>query len=129
MRTRLAVMLAVVVPVGFATKFYTGPASGWVNNSLGGILYVIFWCLIFSLLFRRAKGRAIAAAVFIATCLIELLQLWHPPLLEAVRSTFIGVTLLGNSFSISDLVYYLAGALLAWGLLELLGRREKPEEL
>ena len=112
----------VIVPLGFATKFYTGPASGWVNNSLGGILYVIFWCLLFSLLFKDAKGWKIAAPVLAPTCLIEVLQLWHPTLLETIRSTFIGVTLLGNSFSFTDLLHYLIGALLAWGLLTLLGR-------
>ena len=114
--------IIVIVPLGFATKLYTGPASGWVNNSLGGILYVIFWCLFFSFIFPNTRGWKIGAAVFAATSLIEVLQLWHPPLLEAIRSTFIGVTLLGNSFSLSDLVYYLAGALLAWGLIELLRR-------
>jgi hypothetical protein len=37
--------------------------------------------------------------VLVATCLLEFLQLWHPPLLEAVRSTFIGRTVLGTSFT------------------------------
>jgi hypothetical protein len=35
--------LLVTVPVGVYTKFHQGPAADWVNNSLGGVFYEIFW--------------------------------------------------------------------------------------
>ncbi|MFO7934644.1 MAG: DUF2809 domain-containing protein [Bacteroidales bacterium] len=72
----------------------------------------------------RAKAWKIVTGVFSVTCLLEFLQLWHPPFLEAVRDTFIGVTLIGNSFSWIDLIHYAAGSLLAWGLLVLLLRKD-----
>lgn len=118
--------ILLIIPLGLATKYYAGPARDWVNNSLGGILYVIFFSLFFSVVFSRARTWKTVTLVLLATCLVEVLQCWHPAFLERARSTFIGVTLLGNSFSFSDLLHYLAGALLSWGLIELLNRLERP---
>lgn len=106
--------LAVVVPLGFATKFYTGPAAGWVNHSLGGVFYELFWCLVALFLFPSASPPVIAGAVFGLTSALEFLQLWHPPLLEAVRSRFIGRTLLGTTFAWLDFPHYLAGCAVGW---------------
>ena len=119
--------LVFITPLGFYSKFYTGPASGWVNNSLGGVLYVVFWSLVFSLLIKRSRPWKVAAYVFLATCLLEVLQLWHPIFLETIRSTFMGVTLLGNSFSWFDLAHYVIGFTLAGWLLHFLRRAETSE--
>jgi hypothetical protein len=108
------ISILIIVPLGFYTKFYDGPAREWVNDSLGGLFYEIFWCLIVFLILPKAKAWKIALGVFAATCILEILQLWHPPILEALRSYFIGRTVLGNSFSISDFFYYVAGSLLGW---------------
>ena len=116
--TLLAIIL--IVPLGFYSKFYDGPAFNWVNNSLGGVLYVIFWSLLFSLLAARSKSWKIVSLVFLITCAIEFLQLWHPPFMETIRSTFIGATLFGNSFSWMDIAHYILGALASLGLLRIL---------
>ena len=42
--------------------------------------------------------------------LIETLQLWHPPFLEALRATTLGGLVLGYGFLWSDLVCYTVGA-------------------
>ena len=117
-RTLLAIIL--IVPLGLYSKFYDGPANNWVNNSLGGVLYVIFWSLLFSLLAARSKSWKIVNLVFLITCAIEFLQLWHPPFMETIRSTFIGATLFGNSFSWMDMAHYVIGALASLGLLKIL---------
>jgi len=56
--------------------------------------------------------------VFIVTCLLECLQLWHPPFLEVLRSGFIGRTIIGTSFVWSDFIYYVLGCLAGWFWLE-----------
>ena len=112
--------IIIVVPVGFLTKCYSGPGSDWVNNSLGGVLYILFWSLAFSLIFGKARAWKIVLTVLLATSGIEILQLWHPNFLEEIRSTFIGVTLLGNSFSWLDMLHYVIGSLLSWVVLHLL---------
>jgi hypothetical protein len=118
------ISIAVIVPVGFLTKFYSGPWESWVNNSLGGILYVIFWSLVFFLVFPRTRVWKITGIVLLTTCVLECLQLWHPPFLESIRSTFLGATLLGNSFSWLDLVHYLVGFTISSGILHILLRKE-----
>jgi len=106
--------LSIIVPVGFYSKFYSGPAAGWVNNSLSGVFYELFWCLLIFLFFGNSRPRIIATFVLIVTCLLEFLQLWHPPFLELIRSNFIGRTVLGNSFAWSDFPYYFIGCGIGW---------------
>jgi len=116
-RLIMVLILAVIVPIGFLTKFYSGPAENWVNNSFGGLLYEIFWCLVIAFLFTKIKPIKIALWVFFITCLLEILQLWHPSFLELVRNNFIGRTILGNSFNLMDFPYYFAGSILGYFIL------------
>lgn len=120
--------IALITPLGFYSKFYSGPAFEWVNNSLGGVLYVIFWSLAVSLLFLHVRPWRIALVVFLITCFLECLQLWHPSFLETIRSTFMGATLLGNSFSWSDLGHYVIGLLISGILLGRLLRYESLQD-
>jgi hypothetical protein len=108
------ISLLLVVPIGFYSKFYAGPAAFWVNNSLGGVWYEIFWCLVAFLCFDKGKPWLIATVVLMATCTLEVLQLWHPPMLEYLRGFFIGRTILGTSFAWSDFPYYVAGCGIGW---------------
>jgi len=110
-------ILFVITPLGFFTKFYSGPAEDWVNNSFGGLLYEIFWCLVIAFLFTKIKPYKIALWVFFITCLLEILQLWHPSFLELVRNNFIGRTILGNSFNLMDFPYYFTGSILGYFIL------------
>ena len=112
--------LLVVVPIGFYSKLYTGPGANWVNNSLSGVLYVIFWCLIIFLFVPDAKPGIIALAVLTVTCVLEFAQLWHPPILEWARSSFIGLALLGNCFTWSDFPYYVLGCGIGWLFMKVL---------
>jgi len=131
LRTRRMVAmisLAVVTPIGFAVKFYDGPAAHWVNNSLGGVFYELFWCLVLFVLLPRLMPWKIAAAVLSITCLLECLQLWHPPFLETIRGTFIGATILGTTFAWSDFCYYLIGCLLGWRYLYFLNNSKQPRQ-
>ncbi len=124
------VSLLVIVPVGFYSKFYAGPAANWVNNSLSGIFYEIFWCLLIFLFCSEGKPWIIAASVLVATCLLEFLQLWHPPFLEFMRSYFIGRAVLGTSFAWSDFPYYFVGCGMGWlwlRRLQKVGRRHGIE--
>jgi len=114
----IAVLILIVITLlGFFTKFYSGIAEDWVNDSVGGLLYEIFWCLVIYLFFPKAKIFNIALWVFILTCSLEFLQLWHPPFLERLRGHFIGRTILGNSFNWMDFPYYLAGSFLGYIIL------------
>ena len=114
---RALILLLLIIPIGFYTKIYSGPAAQWVNDSLGGVLYEIFWCLLFFLFFVKAKAWVIATSVFIVTCFLELLQLWHPEFLEFIRCYFIGRTVLGTSFNSYDFIYYFIGSFIGYFII------------
>jgi hypothetical protein len=40
------ILLLLITPLGFYTKIYSGPGASWVNDSLGGVFYEVFWCLL-----------------------------------------------------------------------------------
>jgi len=115
---KILILLCSVILLGFASKYYRGPFEFWVNNSLGGVFYVIFWCLFFhfTVYFLKLKIRLeiTCFSVLMLTCLLEFLQLVHMPFLNQIRSSYMGKILIGNTFTLSDFIYYFAGAFLAW---------------
>ena len=117
--------LLIIIPVGFYSKFYQGPAAPWVNNSLSGVFYEIFWCLLIFLFLNKAQPVKIALAVLIFTCILEFLPLWHPRFLEYLRSFFIGQTILGTTFAWSDFLYYFLGSGIGWFWLRQLQRLDR----
>ncbi|MBN1782909.1 DUF2809 domain-containing protein [bacterium] len=113
-RLRILCVLIFLVPLGFYTKHYHGFGKIWVSQSLGGVLYEIFWCLAAAAVFPKAHPVRISVIVFLATSVLECLQLWHPPFLTAIRATLIGRTLLGDTFTWLDFPYYVTGSVLGW---------------
>ena len=122
-RLTALLLILLIVPVGFYSKAYSGPGQTWINNSFGGFLYEIFWCHVLFIVFNQTKPAVIAIIVFIVTCLLEFLQLWHPPFLEYIRSDFIGRTLIGNSFSRNDFLYYITGSFAGWLIIKSIQKR------
>lgn len=107
--------LLIVIPMGFFFKYYSGSAHQWFNDYAAAVFYEIFWCLFAFLFFRSRTGvRQIPLWVFIITCILEFMQLWHPPLLEEFRATLIGKWLIGTTFDWWDFPHYLLGCILGW---------------
>ncbi|NJN21099.1 MAG: DUF2809 domain-containing protein [Leptolyngbya sp. RL_3_1] len=125
-RSTLLISLGIIVPFGLVTKFYGGRGAEWLNDTFGGIPYEIFWILLVAWFWPRGKAFTIALSVFVATCLLEVLQLWQPPWLQAIRATLPGRLVLGNTFTWSDFPYYAIGCGLGWLWLRVLERRS-PE--
>ena len=96
-------------------KFYNGFGRQWFNNSVAAIFYEVFWCL-FAYLFLKGRRAIIqiSVGVFVITGILEFLQLWHPPLLQQIRSTLVGRLILGTTFSWGDFFYYTIGCILGW---------------
>jgi Protein of unknown function (DUF2809) len=114
---RLITLLSIliIIPLGLFSKIYSGWAAQWVNNYTGGVIYEIFWCLFFFWLIPKQKAIiAIPLWVFLFTCLVELLQLWHPPLLELWRDSLVGRLFLGKTFSLWDFPHYILGSTCGW---------------
>ena len=85
-----------------------------MNHSLSGVWYEIFWCLLVFFVWPEGKPWLMALVVGLATGVVEVLQLWHPPFLDYLRRSFIGATILGTSFAGSDFAYYVVGCGIGW---------------
>ncbi|PIS27783.1 MAG: DUF2809 domain-containing protein [Candidatus Marinimicrobia bacterium CG08_land_8_20_14_0_20_45_22] len=121
-------IILVITPIGFATKSYEGIGERWMHNYGGAILYEIFWCLILFLVFQKLRPYLNALYVFISTSILEIAQLWHPPFLVAIRSTYLGRTILGTTFVWVDFLYYLIGSLIGYFMLIVLNRFDLQKE-
>ncbi|WP_035139467.1 ribosomal maturation YjgA family protein [Fischerella sp. PCC 9605] len=109
------ISLLIVVAMGFFFKYYSGPAHKWFNDYGAAVFYEIFWCL-FAFWFFRSPSATIQIPVwvFIITCILEFLQLWHPLFLEQFRATLIGKWLVGTTFVWWDFPHYALGSVLGW---------------
>ncbi|MDP5337197.1 MAG: DUF2809 domain-containing protein [Nodularia sp. (in: cyanobacteria)] len=111
--------LLIVILMGFYFKYYTGLGYQWFNDYGAAIFYEIFWCLFAFWFFRsRAAIKQIPIWVFVITCILEFLQLWHPPLLQTMRATLIGRLLLGTTFAWWDFTHYLLGCVCGYFWLQ-----------
>ena len=126
-RTRILVLIFVVLVFGFSAKLYRGPADRWINNwGPASVAYVVFFMLlVFLVTPTRRAILPITVGVLTMTCALEFLQQWHPWWLQAARSTLIGAGFLGTTFSWCDFPAYFVGAAVGVGILHQL----VPQEL
>jgi hypothetical protein len=126
LRLKLGAVLAALIPLGLGSKAYQGSAADWLNNDFVGICYVVAWCLGVALLWPKLAAWKNALAVFLGTCIVEVLQLseWYP--ITWARSFAVGRILLGTTFVWSDFLYYTFGAMTAFLLLRSLQKRHLP---
>ncbi|NER79267.1 MAG: DUF2809 domain-containing protein [Leptolyngbya sp. SIO1D8] len=124
-RRNLLLSITFIVPFGLFTKFYRGVGQAWLNDTFGGIPYEIFWILLAAWIWPRVRPGAIALGVFIATCLLEFLQLWQPVWLQTIRATLLGRLVLGNTFIGGDFPYYAIGCVCGWLWLKCLRAKTK----
>ncbi len=117
--------LVLTVLTGLGMKFYSGPGSSWAQNYGAGVMYVVFWILIFFFLFSgRQNLLRVPVMVFAATSALEFLQLWRASWLESLRGNFLGRTLIGSDFSWFDFPHYAIGSVIGYLLiLDLWGNR------
>ncbi|MEL7036923.1 MAG: DUF2809 domain-containing protein [Cyanobacteria bacterium J06592_8] len=120
MKTYRWIIFAIVitlVPIGLASKFYQGPLEFWINNSFSSIFYEMFWIFLVLLIWPQLSPGWVSFWVFIVTSILEFMQLWKPPFLQAIRATLMGRLLLGVSFVWTDFIYYVIGCTVGWLIL------------
>jgi len=125
-RFNLFIAIIIIIPLGLVSKFYNSPLYQWLNNYSGGIFYEIFWILLVILINPKIPPLIAAIWVFMITALLEFMQLWHPPFLEAIRATLIGRLLIGTTFDWWDFPHYILGCTITWlGLKTLKNQLDK----
>ena len=114
--------IAILIPIGIATKYYSGIGSIWVINYLGGRFYITFFVLLVASIKPEISKWRTGGWVVGVTCVLETLQLWRPQLLELFRSYFLGRSLLGNSFDWWDFPYYIIGGFVGYGIWNVISK-------
>jgi len=121
-RVRVLLCLAIAISVGFLMwRYYRGWGEYWVRFYVSGIVYEIVWCLVFFFFWpSRANIVRIPVIVFIATCILEFLQLWKPEFLQAFRATLVGAALIGTDFVWLQFPFYVLGSAISILVLAIL---------
>jgi hypothetical protein len=123
-RAWLVVGLVAVIALGLASRsFPLFPAA--LGKYPGDALWALMVFLGFAWLMPRAATVRLATLALSVSYLVELLQLYQPPLLEAIRSTTLGHLVLGSTFAWPDLIAYAVGVSL--GVLADLGLARRAE--
>jgi len=120
------VTISILVPLGIASKFYQGPGKYWCIHYFGDIVYVIFWSMVLFLFYPRIRPLVIVSIVITVTSVIEFSQLLDNGLLSWMRHSFIGRSLVGDTFSAYDFIYYGIGSIIAFGWMLLIQCKFRP---
>jgi hypothetical protein len=104
-------LVIILIPVGLLTKVYNGFGCEFITNYLGGVIYVVFFIVLASLIFPKAGSIKISLIVLCITCLLEFSQLIHTPTLVLLRKSFVFRALFGSTFNPYDFIGYFVGAL------------------
>jgi Protein of unknown function (DUF2809) len=110
-RLQLWISAIALVPIGYWVRFYGfGPSE--LKDALGSIAYEMFWITLGLACWPKVSTLKMSIGVLLITCGLEFLQLWQPPLLQALRATLLGRLVLGNTFGWSDFPAYGVGSFL-----------------
>jgi len=125
-RIWVLICLGITGPLGLGMwQHYEGWGQNWVRYYLSGSIYEIIWCLVLFFFWPyRANIVKIPAAVFIATCTLEFLQLWKVRFLEELRATLVGAAIIGTDFVWLQFPFYALGAAISLLLLAMLAKQK-----
>ena len=115
-RVSLIVWLFLIAFLGYWSRFDAPISAAW-RDRIGGAAYVIFFVAALAAITRASSAERLAILVLTLTCVLEFLQLWHPPWLERIRRTLPGRALLGTTFEWADFPPYFVGAVMGWALV------------
>jgi len=118
---KIGLMMMVLI-TAFYTKSYTGDFQMLINNHMGGIFYVLFGSLAFSVLLPRMKMIFPVILATSGTCILEFVQWFRFPFMVELTRIKAFAYLFGNSFNPSDFIFYGLGSVLAllvlWAIRE-----------
>jgi len=126
-------LAAGTIGVGLAVHFHGGPLSPTARDGVGDALWaaMIAWLAGAAAPASRLAARA---ALALGLCFaVEFGQLYHTPLLDAIRATRVGHLALGSGFDARDLAAYALGivgaALLGRMAVSVGERRVEPRRM
>jgi hypothetical protein len=100
----------------------------FINNYIGGIIYVIFFIILTSIFYPNSKPLSLSFTILIITSLLEFSQLIQNKELTSLRSHFLIRALIGSVFNVFDFIFYFLGAITGFLILIFLKQAIKTEE-
>ena len=85
-----------------------------LGSALGDALWALMVFFLLGTLFPRLAPLRLAAAALLVAVLVEVSQLWHTPVLNAIRHSTLGALAIGGSFSFGDIACYSVGVLVGF---------------
>lgn len=122
-RIALLIGIILIIPLGYSVRFAKDLGLPLLQDIVGSLAYQILLMFLIAFFYPRASLVKVAVWVCLSSCVLELLQLWQPPLLQAIRATWLGRIVLGNTFTVSDFPPYAVGSFLGWLGLKWLRRK------
>jgi len=110
-------LMTLILITALYTKAYTGDFQTLINNHIGGIFYVMFGSLVFSVFFPKMKMVIPVIVATGATCILEFIQWFRFPVMVELTRIKAFAYLFGNSFNPEDFIFYGIGSALALLLL------------
>jgi hypothetical protein len=105
-RLKYVALGAVTLVAGLTIRFAPLGLPWFVVKYGGSTMWalMVYWVLAFS--FPRSRVGWLAVAAGVIAALVEFQRLYHSPGLDAFRHSLAGILLLGNFFSLRDIVAY-----------------------
>lgn len=111
-RTVYALAALVAIALGLASRWDAIGLPWFVAKYAGDALWSLVVFIGFAFLFPSLSSKLLAVLAVVFACAVEISQLFHPPWLDAIRSTLPGGLVLGtpsSTFSWCDIAAYLVG--------------------
>lgn len=111
------ILMVLVFITALYTKSYRGEHEMLIHNQVGGVFYVLFGTLLFSLLLPRARYWLPVVLSLGITCLLEVVQWFQLQFMVELTRQKVFAYIFGLSYNPVDFLFYLAGAALSLLLL------------
>src|SRR5262245_6450891 len=111
-RTKRAVFIAlalITIGPGLLVYFRGGPLGPIFRDVAGDALWAMMLTWWIGALAPGARLITRSAMAYAVCVLVEVSQLWQPPVLEAARATRLGHLILGSGFDYRDFAAYATG--------------------
>ncbi|MGL1937090.1 MAG: DUF2809 domain-containing protein [Fibrobacterales bacterium] len=121
-RTTYLIMVISVIVLGLATRIENSILPTIITQYGGDVLWATMVYFGFTFINPKASMGKIVRATLLFSYGIECSQLYHAPIIDAIRNTAMGGLILGFTFVWSDIWCYTLGALIGIGIDVLLIR-------
>jgi hypothetical protein len=111
------ILMTLVFITAVYTKEYRGEYQTIINNNIGGILYVLFGSLAFSLFLQRQRPWWPVLMAFAGTCILEIFQYFKFPYIISLTQHKAFAFLFGLNYDPRDFIYYAIGGVISILLL------------